>query len=383
MSSPDLTESEREAVAEVLRSRWLSMGSQVQAFEAALAEYVGTRFAVAVSSGTAALHLCVRAAGIDEGNLVITTPFSFVASANVMLYERATPIFVDVDQATGNLDVEQVAAAAADLNAGKQKWLPRQSASGGPLRGILAVDVFGQPADYGPLESIAEQYGLSLIEDASEALGAEYQDRPAGSFGDGAALAFYPNKQLTTGEGGMVLTDRQDWAERIAALRNQGRAAGDAWLAHTFPGYNYRLDEMSAGLGHAQAQRIDELLANRAQVAAWYQTELGEVDGLDTPQVATSTSKMSWFVYVVQLAVEVDRASIMAELAEQEIPSRTYFEPIHLQPYMVERYGYRQGDFPIAEDLGRRSLALPFSGVMTQEQVGVVSEAVKRAIANQ
>lgn len=383
MSSPDLTEAERQAVAEVLSSRWLSMGSQVPAFEGALAQFVGTRYAVAVSSGTAALHLCVRVAGVDPGSLVITTPFSFVASANVMLYEHATPVFVDVDRATGNLDVEQVASAADDLAAGKQGWLPRQSPGKGPLRGILAVDVFGQPADYGPLESIAEQHGLALIEDASEALGAEYQGRPAGTFGDAAALAFYPNKQLTTGEGGMVVTNREDWALRIAALRNQGRAPGDAWLEHTFPGYNYRLDEMSAALGYAQAQRLDELLAKRAQVAAWYQEQLEQIQGIETPQVAATTSKMSWFVYVVRLEPEVDRKQVMVELAEQGIPSRVYFEPIHLQPYMVERFGYRQGDYPVAEELGARSLALPFSGVMTQEQVESVSQALVQALASQ
>jgi dTDP-4-amino-4,6-dideoxygalactose transaminase len=300
-----------------------------------------------------------------------------------MLYERATPIFVDVEGLTGNLDAEQVHSAAADLSAGRPGWLPRSAAGGGSLRGILAVDVFGQPADYDALEGTAQEYGLSLIEDASEALGAEHKDRPAGSFGDGAAFAFYPNKQLTTGEGGMVLTNRQDWAERIAALRNHGRAAGDSWLEHTFPGYNYRLDEMSAALGSAQAQRLDQMLLKRAQVAAWYRSELDDVDGLETPQVSPTTTKMSWFVYVVRLEAEIDRAQVMSELAEHGIPSRTYFEPIHLQPYMVERYGYRVGDFPVAENLGRRSLALPFSGVMTQEQVGEISAALKRALSHQ
>lgn len=383
MSSPDLSEAEREAVAAVLRTPRLSMGSQLKAFEAAIAEYVGAQYAIAVSSGTAALHLCVRAAGIQAGDYVITTPFSFVASANAALYERATPIFVDVEPETANLDPEQVQSAAADLSRGKSGWLPRTGAEAGRLRSILAVDIFGQPADYSPLETTADGFGLSLIEDASEALGAKYADRFAGTFGDAAAFAFYPNKQLTTGEGGMVITDRGDWAERITALRNQGRAAGDAWLQHTYPGYNYRLDEMSAALGRAQTERLEELLAKRAQVAAWYQEELDGVEGLEVPQVSPKTSRMSWFVYVVRLEAAIERERVMAELEASDIPSRPYFEPIHLQRYMVDRYGYQPGDFPTAEGLAKRSLALPFSGVMSQEQVGIVSEALRGALGHQ
>lgn len=377
MSSPDLGDREREAVAEVLRTPRLSMGPQVERFEAAVAQAAGTRHAVAVNSGTAALHLCVRAAGISEGDLVLTTPFSFVASANVMLYERAVPVFVDVEPLGGNLDPEQVRQAAADLAQGKRNWLPRRGAGqAGQLKALLPVDVFGQPADYEPLSAIAGEYGLSLIEDASEAIGSQYREQPAGSFGDAAAFAFYPNKQVTTGEGGMVVTDRDDWAERARALRNQGRAAGDGWLQHSSPGYNYRLDEMSAALGWAQMQRLDELLRKRAQVAEWYGELLESIPGIERPQLAPTTTRMSWFVYVVRLNPAIDRSQLVAALAEREIPSRNYFEPIHLQSYMVERYGYETGDYPVSEEIGRRSLALPFSGVMTREQVEYVASGL-------
>ncbi|HEY4666308.1 MAG TPA: DegT/DnrJ/EryC1/StrS family aminotransferase, partial [Anaerolineales bacterium] len=226
----------------------------------------------------------------------------------------------------------------------------------------------------------AEQHGLSLIEDASEALGAHYRGRPAGRFGEAAAFAFYPNKQLTTGEGGMVITEREDWAERIRALRNQGRSSRDSWLQHTYPGYNYRLDEMSAALGWAQAERLDELLKNRDRVAGWYQAELDALPGIELPWIAADTTRMSWFVYVIRLRPELDRSRLMAELETKGIPSRAYFEPIHWQPYMVERFGFQPGDFPVAEDLGRRSLALPFSGVMSLEQVEYVAEGLREAI---
>jgi dTDP-4-amino-4,6-dideoxygalactose transaminase len=382
MSSPDLTEAEREAVAAVLRTSTLSIGPEVEAFEEAIAGLAGRAYGIAVSSGTAALHLCVRAAGIQEGDLIITSPFSFVASANVLLYERAVPVFVDVDPATGNLDPEQVEAAAAALASGEDGWLPRKNAgNGGKLRAILTIDVFGQPADYGSLMPIAEAYELNLIEDSSEALGAQYGGKAAGSFGDAGVFAFYPNKQLTTGEGGMVVTDREDWADWARALRNQGRAVGDAWLQHTFPGYNYRMDEMSAALGRAQAARFHELLSNRAQVAEWYGGALADLSGVELPPIASTTSRMSWFVYVVRLDPAIDRAQVMVALEQDGIPSRAYFEPIHLQPYMVEIHGYQAGDFPVTEDLGSRSLALPFSGVMTQEQVGLVRKALGEAIA--
>ena len=385
MSAPDLTPDERRSVAEVLNTRWLSMGPQIAAFEQSVADYVGARHAVAVNTGTAALHLCVRAAGVQDGDLVITTPFSFVASTNAILYERAIPVFVDVDPATGNIDPEAAAAAASDLNQAKgarQARLPRRgTSSAGRLRAMLAVDVFGQPADFDGLNAAASAHGLAVIEDSAEAIGSTYKGRPAGTLGDAGVFAFYPNKQLTTGEGGMVVTDHDDWADSIRALRNQGRAVGDTWLEHSLLGYNYRLPEISASLGLAQMRRLDELLQARQRVADWYGQALEGAEGIQLPTLAAETTRMGWFVYVIRLREGIDRAQVMSRLVDRGIPSRPYFPPIHLQPYMRERFGYRPGDFPVAEDLGARGLALPFSGIMSEEQVGIVAEAVIGAIA--
>jgi dTDP-4-amino-4,6-dideoxygalactose transaminase len=386
MSSPDLTNAEREAIAAVMRTPNLSMGDEITAFEAAIREYTGARYAIGVSSGTSGLHLCVRAAGIRDGDLVITSPFSFVASANVILFERAVPIFVDVDPLTGNVDPIKVRQAAADIlqgGAAKKKWLPSRGVSGNaPLKGLLPIDVFGQPADWDHLRETAHQFDLKMIEDSCEALGAEYKGQVAGTLADYGVFAFYPNKQITTGEGAMIVTDDDAAAGLMRAMRNQGRAPGDTWLQHTHLGYNYRMNELSAALGRVQMTRLDEMLAKRTQVAAWYETCLAKVPGVELPQVVPSTSKMSWFVYVIRFAPEIDRDTVAAQLKENGIPCRPYFVPIHLQPYMTERFGYHEGDFPITEDLGRRGLAIPFSGVMTQEQVEMVCEAIKKVIGN-
>ena len=253
MSSPDLTDEDRKAVARVLETPNLSMGNQISNFEESIRAYTGSQHAIGVSSGTAGLHLCVRAAGIQPGDLVITTPFSFVASTNVLLYEGAVPVFVDVEPRTGNIDPHLVFAAAQDIMQGgknAQAWLPPKGASSeSKLKAILPVDVFGQPADLEPILNTAWKYKIKVIEDSCEALGASYKGRPAGTLGDYGVFAFYPNKQITTGEGGMVITDDLEAANFMRALRNQGRAPGDTWLQHTHLGYNYRLDEMSAALG--------------------------------------------------------------------------------------------------------------------------------------
>jgi len=396
MSSPDLSEAEREAVAAVLRTPRLSMGSETEAFEAAFKAYTGCRRAIAVSSGTAGLHLCVRAAGITDGDLVLTTPFSFVASANVLLFERAIPVFVDVEIRTGNLDVEQLAEAARDLadgGAAARRWLPRQgvpsrstssshSRRDGALRAILSVDVFGQPADMDRIQAVAREHGLALIEDACEALGAEYKGRLAGTLGDYGVYAFYPNKQITTGEGAVIVTDDEQAGMLMDALRNQGRAPGDTWLQHTYLGYNYRLDEMSAALGRVQMGRIEELLRKRERVATWYNERLAKMPGVELPMVHPDTTRVSWFVYVIRLSPGIDRQQVASDLKEYGIPARPYFLPIHLQPYMVERFGYRTGDYPRTEDLGRRGLALPFSGVMSEAQVDHVCRSLRQALSN-
>ena len=384
MSAPDLSDLEREAVAEVLKTPILSMGAQTEAFEEAVCEFSGAKQAIAVASGTAGLHLCVRAADIGPGDLVLTTPFSFVASSNVLLYERATPVFVDVSAPSGNIDVELLAQAAEDLAQGgkaAQRWLPRKGAKAGKLKAILAVDVFGQPADYDGIRQVAEKHGLKVIEDSCEAIGAEYRGEPAGLLGDMGVFAFYPNKQMTTGEGGVIVTDDEAAASFMRALRNQGRSPGDTWLQHTHLGYNYRLTELSAVLGRVQLARLEDFLQRRAQVAAWYAERLEGGEGVQLPQVEASTTRMSWFLYVVRMAEDIDRDEVIGELAEARIPSRPYFTPIHLQPFMREQFGYRQGDFPVAEDLGRRGLALPFSSVMEEGEVEMVCEALKGILA--
>ncbi len=384
MSSPDITDLEREAVAAVMQTSRLSMGPEVEAFEASISRYVGVKHAVAVSSGTAGLHLAVRALGITDGDWVITTPFSFVASTNVLLYERAIPIFVDVDPDTGNINTDLVAEAAADLIAGGKKasrWLPRKGAEPtGGLRALLPVDIFGQPADYAPIQAISAAHNLEVIEDSCEALGAQYKGRHAGTQGDIGVFAFYPNKQITTAEGAMVVTDRDDSAELIRALRNQGRAPGDLWLDHTHLGYNYRLDEMSAALGRVQMSRLDELLEKRERVAAWYNTRLAEMPGVELLNIAPSTSRMSWFVYAIRLDGSVDRTHVMGRLNDCGVPTRPYFTPIHLQRYMTDRFGYKPGDFPVTEDLSQRSLALPFSGTLSEVQVERVCDCLLQAL---
>jgi perosamine synthetase len=384
MSSPDLTDAERQAVNDVLNTPNLSMGSQTRAFEKAFTDYTGLSHAISVNSGTAGLHLCVRAAGIGSNDLVLTTPFSFVASTNVLLFENAIPVFVDVDPRSGNMDPILLSEAARDLASGgsnARRWLPRKgSDSPNPLKAILAVDVFGQPADWDVINRVASEFGLKLIEDSCEALGSEYKGQKVGAFGDYAVFAFYPNKQITTGEGGIVVTGDDQAAYQMQALRNQGRAPGDTWLSHTYLGYNYRLDEMSAALGAVQMHRLDELLRKRCQVATWYGERLVEIPGVEPPIIEQFTTRMSWFVYVVRFDPAIDRDALARGLEARGVPVRPYFQPIHLQPYMVERFGYKPGDFPVTEDLGRRGLALPFSGVMTEEQVDIVCRALQMEI---
>jgi dTDP-4-amino-4,6-dideoxygalactose transaminase len=291
---------------------------------------------------------------------------------------------VDVDPLTGNMDPALAAQAAADLAGGgsaAKRWLPRRGASAkAPLKALLPVDVFGQPADMDAFGEIARRHGLVLIEDACEALGAEYKGRKAGVLGDMGVYAFYPNKQITTGEGAVIVTDDDQRAGLMRALRNQGRAPGDTWLQHTHLGYNYRLDEMSAALGRAQLGRIEELLQHRSQVAGWYAAELAGLPDVELPQLSANTTRVSWFVYVVRFTPHIDRDRVAKELGQRGVPARPYFLPIHLQPYMVERFGYQPGDFPVTEDLGQRGLALPFSGVMPQAHVRRVAAALGEAL---
>ena len=364
LSAPALDERDEQLVVETLRSGRLALGPMIDAFEGALAERVGAPYVAAVSSGTAGLHLCVRLAELGAGDEVVTTPFSFVASTNCLLYEGAEPVFVDVDPETLNLDPAAVAAAVT----------PR-------TRAILAVDIFGYPAELDELAAVAEERGLALIEDAAQALGAEYRGRPVGSLGHPAVFGFYPNKQLTTGEGGAVtLASEDDWL-LVKSLSNQGRSDSGDWLTHTRLGYNYRLDEVSAALGLAQLERLDTLLAMRSDVAARYHDLLASVDGVSTLRPDDADHRRSWFVYVVLLDRGIDRNAVMARLADEGVASKPYLPSIHLQPYYRERFGYEEGMLPVAEDASRRSLALPFHPGLAVEDQEYVVDALRRALA--
>lgn len=362
MSSPDITQAEIDAVNEVLQTRWFSFGPKIEQFEAGLASFVGIQHAVGVNSGTSGLHLAMIAAGVGEGDEVITPSFSFIASANCVLYERAKPVFVDIDPLTGNMDPNAFEAAITERT-----------------KAVVPVHVFGQPPDMDPILDVARRHNLYVIEDACEAIGAEYKGRAAGTMGDAAVFAFYPNKQMTTGEGGMVVTDRDDWNTLFRSLRNQGRDVFDGWLNHTRLGYNYRLDEMSAALGLAQLRRIDEILAKRAQVAAWYNEGIDPIDGIRKPYIAPTTTNMSWFVYVIRVEDGVSRNDLMAYLSEVGVPSRPYFTPIHLQPF-YQQMGWKRGDLPETEQAGDTFLALPFSSVMTKDQVDYVCHQLRMGI---
>jgi perosamine synthetase len=387
MSSPDLTDAEVAAVDRVLRTPHLSIGPRLQEFERAVAAFVGTRHAIGVNSGTSGLHLAVIAAGVSAGDLVITTPFSFVASANCVLYERAVPIFVDIDAQTLNIDPALVVQAADGLSKGGQaanRWLPPalrdRHVNSGRLKAILPVDVFGQPADYDPIREVADRCDLVLIEDACEAIGAEYKGRKAGVLGDVAVFAFYPNKQMTTGEGGVLVTERDDWNVLFRSLRNQGRDESGTWLNHVRLGYNYRLDEMSAALGAAQLERLEELLGKRERVAQMYGERLSQIERVTLPHIAATTTRSSWFVYVVRLAPEIDRNAVLSRLHARGVACRPYFTPIHLQPFYVERFGYKPGDFPITEAVSQSTLALPFHNHLDAATIDLVCEELRRAI---
>jgi perosamine synthetase len=364
LSAPWIEEREEELVLEALRSGRLSLGPAVDRFEQELADRLGASFVAAVSSGTAGLHLAVRLAGFGPGDEVVTTPFSFVASANCILYEGATPVFADVDPATLNLDPEAVEAAITERT-----------------KGIVAVDIFGYPAEYDELRAIGERHGLVLVEDACEALGAEYKGRPVGGLGQPAVFAFYPNKQMTTGEGGAVAVAREEDWRLLKSLSNQGRVDSGEWLTHGHLGFNYRLDELSAALGLAQLERLDEILVRRAEVAARYAELLGGLDGIGLPVPDDDDHRRSWFVYVVQLGEGSDRDGVIARLAADGIAAKPYLPSIHLQPYWRERFGTREGMFPVAESASRRSLALPFHTRLTSGEQERVADALRLAVA--
>jgi perosamine synthetase len=364
LSSPYLDERDEELVVEVLRSGRLSLGPAIDRFEELFAEKVGAPYAAAVSSGTSGLHLLAVLAGFGEGDEVITSPYSFVASANCFVYEGATPVFADVDERTMNLDPAAVEAAIT----------PR-------TKGIVAVDIFGYPCELDPLRELCERHGLVLVQDACEALGASYKGRPVGSHGTDAVFAFYPNKQITTGEGGIVTTHSEETRRALVSLRNQGRADGGGWLEHARLGFNYRIDDIRAALGIAQLEKLDTILELRRAAARRYGQLLRNVEGLDAPLEDDADHVRSWFVYVVTLERGTDRERVIAELERQGIATSRYLPSIHLQAYMRERYGFREGLCPVSEDLSRRTLALPFFTAIEAEDQERVAEALRATLA--
>ena len=363
LARPKLGEEEERAVLEVLRSGELSLGPRVPAFERAFAERVGAGHACAVSSGTAGLHLALRAAGVRDGDEVVTSPFSFVASANAAVFERARPVFADIDARTLNLDPDAAAAAITE----------RTSA-------LLPVHIFGYPADLPAFERL----GLPIVEDACEALGAVHGDgAPVGGRGHIAAFGFYANKQLTTGEGGMVTTPDATVKQRIDSERNQGRAPDMDWLDHDRLGFNYRLSDVACAIGLAQLDRLDDLLADRAAAAVLYREALADVEGLELPcedPPPPARERRGWFVFVVQLPRGSDRDATVRALRELGVQSKPYLPAIHLMTYYRETFGHREGEFPVCEDVAARSLALPFFAGLGEGQVERVASALRTVL---
>jgi len=359
MAMPDITAEEIQAVVRVMQSRNLSIGSQTTLLEELAAGAAEAEYGVAVINGTSALHLCMVASGIGPGDEVITSPYSFVSSANCVLFQNATPVFVDIDPVTLNIDPAKIESAITEKT-----------------RAIIPVHIFGQPADMDPIMEIAERHNLIVIEDSAEAVGAEYKNRRVGAIGKAGVFAFYPNKQMTSGEGAVIVTNDKEYSDLFRSLRNQGRDVFDEWLRHSRLGYNYRMSELNAAVGSVQIRRLDELLLKRESVALEYNKMISGMNGVKPLNIVPSTTRMSWFVYVVRLATKFNRDQIMSQLAERSIPARPYFMPIHLQPFYMEQFGLQPGDFPEAEAAGRSTLALPFHSNMSKDEIEVVVEAL-------
>jgi perosamine synthetase len=364
LARPSIGPSEEALVLETLRSGRLSLGPRLTEFEGALSARLGGLPVSAVSSGTAGLHLALRAAGVQAGDEVVTTPFSFVASANCVLFENARPVFCDIDLRTLNIDPLAAAATVGERTTG-----------------LLPVHIFGYPADLPALERLAAERALWIVEDACEALGAVHADgTPVGARGHASVFAFYANKQITTGEGGAVVCPDSGTKERVDSERNQGRAPDMGWLDHDRLGFNYRLDDLSCALGLAQLERLDELLAGRARVAALYAAALADVEGLDLPCRDSDGDRRSWFVYVVQLPPGVDRDASVVAMRERGVETKPYLPAIHLMSFYRERYGHREGEFPVCEDVAARSLALPFFPELAEGEVEQVAAALRAVI---
>lgn len=357
LSRPDITEAEINAVTEVLRSPNLALGPKLVEFEQKIAGYAGCKHAIAVNSGTSGLFLCFNALGIGPGDEVITTPFTFIASVNSIIMAGAKPVFVDINEDNLNINPDKIEAAITERT-----------------KAIEPVIVFGNPAGIDQVCDIAQKHNLAVVEDSCEGLGSVYKGKKVGSFGTMGNFAFYPNKQITTGEGGIIVTDDDDLADMCYSLRNQGRGKGGGWLAHERLGYNYRLSDINCALGIVQLSRIEEFKAKRAQVASWYQQLLDEDERIIVPH-APAESDMSWFVFVIRLSKKYNQShkeQVMKKMHENGVQVSNYFPPVHLQPYLVRDYGFKAGDFPITESVCERTIALPFYNNLPKDQVEYV-----------
>ena len=365
LSRPDITVEEIEAVNAVLGTPDLSLGPKVQEFEQAFTKYIGTKRAVAVNSGTSGLFLCISALGIEPGDEVITTPFTFIASVTPIMMAGAKPVFVDIDPNSLNIDHTKIESSITEKT-----------------KAILPVEVFGNPDGFDKICEIAGKHNLTVIEDSCEALGSTLNGKKAGTFGTMSVFGFYPNKQITTGEGGMILTDNDNLADICVSLRNQGRNKTGSWLAHDRLGYNFRLSDINCALGITQLSRIEEIKAKRKQVARWYQEMLSDEERLILPTEADGCD-ISWFVYVVRLVDSFNlehRDRILEKMEKQNIQASNYFPPVHLQPFMVEKFGYKPGDFPVTESLSKSTIALPFYNNLTKDQIAIVCKTLKQIL---
>jgi len=370
---PDISSEEKNALLEVLESTILSIGPKVEEFEKRICDYIGCKYSVAVNSGTSALSLIMKYItkkySIKNNDLFITTPFSFVTSSNIILYEGAMPLFADINEENYNMDLDSLKTVFENYEDKKN------------IRGIVGVDVFGQPLDWNILTDFAQKKDLILIEDSCEAIGAEYLGKKCGNFGVAGAFAFYPNKQMTTGEGGIVVTNNEELYLYAKSLRNQGRGITENWLEHVNLGYNYRLSEIPCALGIEQLKKLDSFLEKRSQVASRYQKLFSKIDGIEVPKIENYTNKMSWFVYVIKLDRKINRDGVMNYLNQNGIGCRNYFFPIHLQPYYKERFGFKEGMLPVTEDVSKRTIAIPFYNNLSLENQEIVAQTLKKAIA--
>ena len=363
IAKPYIGKEEVAEVTKVVKSGWLALGPYLNKFEEKAAKFAGTKYAIAVNSGTSGLHLCVKAAGIKHGDEVITSPFSFIASSNPIIFEGGKPVFVDVDEKTYNMNPDLIEEAITDKT-----------------KAILPVHIFGQSCDMDPIMKIAKDHNLKIIEDSCESIGATYKGRKVGTFGESAVFAFYPNKQMTTGEGGVIVTGSEKIYKLARSYRNQGRGENEDWLGHVRIGYNFRMDEMSAALGYVQMKRLPWMIKQRQKIAETYNKKLGKINGAITPYTAPHNTS-TWFVYTIRVEEGIDRDSVMKYLNEHGVASKPYFPSLHLQPIYKELLPYKEGDFPVSEAISKSILALPFFIQLTSREIEYIVEKVGEAIS--